>query len=144
MSYGKNFQLSVKILVSALLTVGMLTACGQEQKESRISADRVREETIAPREDPVNAAGEENKEVSKHDEVAATNEVIKTGEAAEERESETEESAVSEELIKRFGTDCITEQTFEVELSEYDGKVWFVPYVSAGGRNFHIQIIQGK
>ena len=144
MSYGKNFQLSVKILVSALLTVGMLTACGQKLDESIINVDRVREETIAPGENPVNAAGEEKKEVSKKDEVAATNEVIKTGEAAEERESETEESAVSEELIKRFGTDCITEQTFEVELSEYDGKVWFVPYVSAGGRNFHIQIIQGK
>ncbi len=48
-----------------------------------------------------------------------------------------------EEMKQRFGADCIAEQTFEVELSEYDGKVWFVPYApSVGNPAFRMHIIQ--
>lgn len=49
----------------------------------------------------------------------------------------------AEDMRKRFGKDCIGEQTFEAELSEYDGKVWFVPFgPGQGNPDFHIQLMQ--
>jgi len=59
-----------------------------------------------------------------------------------EKESQTSEN-VSEEKKKSSGESCITEQTFEVELSQYNGKVYFVPFApSEEHQDFHIQIIQ--
>lgn len=47
------------------------------------------------------------------------------------------------DMRKRFGENCIGEQTFEVELSEYDGAVWFVPFKPGQGNpDFHIQLMQ--
>lgn len=119
-----NFQHSRMVWIFILLTVGMLAACGREQDESVVDADSVydvHEETIGSEQKLSEVPEEEAVEVSGAD-----------------------ETAESKELKRRFGSNCITEQTFEVELSEYDGKVWFVPYVSPGGRNFQMQIIQGK
>lgn len=49
----------------------------------------------------------------------------------------------TDELREKFGEDCIADQTFEVELSEYDGKVWFVPFApSAANADFRIQLIR--
>ena len=49
----------------------------------------------------------------------------------------------AEDMRKRFGEDCIGEQTFEAELSEYDGAVWFVPFgPGQGNPDFHIQLMQ--
>ncbi len=59
------------------------------------------------------------------------------------RPETSEDERKLEEIKQRFGTDCIAEQTFEVELSEYSGKVWFVPYApSAGNPAFRMHIIQ--
>ncbi len=59
------------------------------------------------------------------------------------RSETSEDERKPEEMKQRFGADCIAEQTFEVELSEYDGKVWFVPYApSAGNPAFRMHIIQ--
>lgn len=53
------------------------------------------------------------------------------------------DGARSAELKRLFGESCIAEQTFEVKLSEYSGKVWFVPYMpSADNPDFRMQIIQ--
>lgn len=47
------------------------------------------------------------------------------------------------DMKKQFGENCIGEQTFEVELSEYNGAVWFVPYAPGQGNgDFHMQLIQ--
>ena len=43
---------------------------------------------------------------------------------------------------EQFGESCITSQTFEVELSEYDGKVCFVPFAPAGEEEFYMQIVK--
>lgn len=52
-------------------------------------------------------------------------------------------SEKAEDMRKRFGENCIGEQTFEAELSEYDGSVWFVPFgPGQGSQDFHIQLIQ--
>lgn len=53
------------------------------------------------------------------------------------------ESAKAEEMRKRFGENCIGEQTFEVELSEYSEKVYFVPFKPEGSDlDCTIQIVQ--
>lgn len=55
----------------------------------------------------------------------------------------SEENAQAREMKKLFGESCIGEQTFEVTLSEYDGKVFFVPFApSKENPDLHIQIIQ--
>lgn len=68
---------------------------------------------------------------------------IQTGGSAD-NSWKTPEDAAGEEYIKGlFGDNCIVGQTFEVELSAYNGKVWFVPYApSADNKDFHIQIVQ--
>ncbi len=53
------------------------------------------------------------------------------------------QAAGAEELRAKLGRDCITGQTFEVELSEYAGKVWFVPSAPSGGRTeLSVEIMQ--
>lgn len=45
---------------------------------------------------------------------------------------------------EEFGENCIADQTFKVELSQYEGKVYFVPFApSQDNPDFHIQLIQG-
>lgn len=45
--------------------------------------------------------------------------------------------------IEKFGENCISQQTFEIELSEYSGKVYFVPFApSKNNPDFYMQIIQ--
>ena len=63
------------------------------------------------------------------------------GNGADEPSVQGDEKA--EAMRNRFGENCIGEQTFEVELSEYDGKVWFVPMgPGQGNSDVHIQLIQ--
>ena len=48
-----------------------------------------------------------------------------------------------DEIKKQFGENCISDQTFEVELSEFQGKVYFVPFLpSSQDGEFSMQIIQ--
>lgn len=152
----KNSRHSRMVWVFILLAVGMLAACGRKQDESVVDADRVydvHEKAIVSEPELSEVSQEETVEVSGADEAATTDKAIKTDEAtatdqADEATADgtakADETAESKELRRRFGSRCITEQTFEVELSEYDGRVWFVPSVSPGGRNFQMQIIQGK
>lgn len=49
----------------------------------------------------------------------------------------------TDEMKERFGGNCISGQTFEAEMSEYDGKVWFVPYAPGReGQELELQIVQ--
>lgn len=45
-----------------------------------------------------------------------------------ESDSTAEKATVTDDMKEKFGENCISEQTFEVELSEYGGKVYFVPF----------------
>lgn len=141
-----NFQHSRMVWTFILLIVGMLAACGQKQEESVGGADSVydvHEEAIGSEPELSEVSEEETVEVSDADEATADKE-IKADETAADGADKADETAESKELKGRFGSGCITEQTFEVELSEYDGKVWFVPFVSPGGKNFQMQMIQGR
>lgn len=124
----KYFRYNSKVLLFVLLTVGLLSACGQEQDESDVGSDsayEVHEETIEV------LTAEEVRTTDKSNEAVTTDEIDKVAETAE-----------SKELKRMFGANCITEQTFEVELSEYDEKVWFVPFAPAGAGDFCIQLMQ--
>ncbi len=110
------------VFILMLLMAGMLTSC----KDSR---------------------EEENKEsliIKNIPEQEFT--VEDTGSVTEELPvSEKKEEADPEEngMKEKFGENCIADQTFEVELSEYSGKVYFVPFApSEDGQAFSIQIIQ--
>lgn len=63
-------------------------------------------------------------------------------------ESNSQGEEAVEELVntkERFGENCIPEQTFEVELSEYEGKVYFVSLAPEEEKSeFHMQIIQNN
>ena len=60
---------------------------------------------------------------------------------ASESEGEGGEASKADDLKGMFGENCIEEQTFEVQLSGYEKKVWFVPYApSQENDEFHIQI----
>ncbi len=57
--------------------------------------------------------------------------------------AEKTENIENDEMKKLFGENCISGQTFEVELSAYNGKVYFVPYAPYDdGEDFGIEIIK--
>lgn len=126
----KNNWTGVLLLAVLLLLSGILSACGQEPDMGQAGEDPNRNDTEQiSAVDPVetessNIVGPENPEL-------------------ENAASPTYDSAKLNEIREMFGENCIAEQTFEVELSEYDGKVWFVPFApSVENPEFSMQIIQ--
>lgn len=139
----KYFRYNSKVWLFALLTVGLLTACGQEQDKSAVDADGtydVHEKTNASGQSFEDAAEKETAEVLTAEEVTTTDKINEA--AMTDEVGKVVETAESKELKRLFGANCITEQTFEVELSEYEEKVWFVPFAPAGAEDFHIQLMQ--
>lgn len=105
-----------------LFTTGTLTACGRTQSTKEKEPER--SEIVSEEEKTWNSTNRG------------------TEESLIPEKNETEPSG-TEDLEKRFGGNCIIEQTFEVELSEYNGKVYFVPFApSEDHQDLHIQIIQ--
>lgn len=143
MLYRKKFRFNMKVCFLALLNAGLLTACGQKQDESAFDAER----TYGVYEE-LNVSGQNSEGVTEEAaaEVLAAEETTtadKTNDAVTTDEIDNVvETAESKELKRLFGSNCITEQTFEVEFSEYEEKVWFVPFAPAGAEDFHIQLMQ--
>lgn len=114
-----------------LLAVGMITACGRQQESEKRELESF--EIVY---------GENDGAADGNAEGTLTPENGNKAASAESGTSSAEAQRVAE-LKNTFGEYCIAEQTFEVELSEYSGKVWFVPFApEKGGQDFHIQIIQ--
>lgn len=123
-----------------LLTAGLLTACGVQQAETEQEQTVQAEGNGADLPQPVSGGGEYEQVIDDGDLTANGSE--EEAEPAGSAES-TADHQQADELLNRFGENCISEQTFEVELSEYDGKVWFVPYAPAEeGQEPVIQIVQ--
>lgn len=118
-----------EFFVLALLLAGTVSACGQEREAE---------------------AGDVGVVESAFDKEQETSETDRRPEEvpAEETESApgavTEETSSSEKWNEQFGAYCISEQTFEVELSEYSGKVCFVPFRPSGEKDFYMQIVQDE
>lgn len=109
------------VMLLALLSLqGMLAACGQELETEVEGPQTISSETA---------------ENSAEDSVVDALET--TSSAAEEIEEELDA------MQEMFGKDCISDQTFEVQLSEYDQEVYFVPFApSSENPQFRIQLIQ--
>lgn len=90
----------------------------------------------------------ESQDYTANDEHIANNEytVDKEDKTADDAGGSTAQPQITEDTSEKdelFGENCIADQTFEVELSEYSGKVYFVPYAPFGdGEDFGIEIIQ--
>lgn len=104
-----------------LFALGILSACGQAKTQEQTSEAETGESQMVihiSSQEP--SASSQSKEPSKAQESA---------EAANP-------------MTLMFGESCIAQQTFEVQLSEYDGSVYFVPFSPSDQEDFHIQIIQ--
>ena len=133
-------KMSVALLI---MIMSAFTACGQQQNVE--VEEYTRQESSAIEEDN-NTEEEKDTQETENGETEA---VLDTGEKNTEIvEEETvvldeEEVARIAEMKAMFGEHCIAEQTFEVELSEYDGKVYVVPFTATADESrFHIKIIQ--
>lgn len=122
----KKIKYRSAMLLALLSIQGMLAACGKEPE-----AEVGEPQTISS----------ESTENSSEDSVADAPET--TPSAAEEIEEELDAEKELDAMQELFGKDCISDQTFEVQLSEYDQKVYFVPFApSLENPQFRIQLIQ--
>ena len=133
-------KVSVALLVMML---GVFSACGQQQG---VETEEYPMQESTDIEEDSNAEEEKDTQETEN---SVTEAVSDTGEKNTEIiEEETvvldeEEVARIAEMKSMFGENCIAEQTFEVELSEYDGTVYVVPFTAnADESRFHIKIIQ--
>ena len=118
--YGKFTKAALFIFVLCL--AGLLAACGKNADMQSLEPEIIKDSAAGN--NIVDDADSTEKESSDPD----------TGSAAD---------AKAEAMREMFGENCIVEQTFEVELSEYSGKVYFVPFMpSEENPEFSMQIIQ--
>lgn len=135
-NYIRNTYPVLKIMLFTTLLVlalGIFTACGRIGNSGREVADGISEEDLdnedSNDEDIVENGGKDIEENTDGD----TEDGDADGNAEESqtlRNNTTDERLISyEELQKIFGEDCICiyDQVCEVELSQYDGEVLFVP-----------------
>lgn len=127
---GKRI-LALAVLTAALSVAGILTACGSEEKP-----DKERKDVV----DQMNQQGQciEDGDYREDEQTEA---------GGQDADSELESAESSREdldqIKEQFGENCVAEQTFEVELSEYPEPVWFVPRSPAQkGQGLEIEIIQ--
>lgn len=117
--------------ISCLMFV-LLSACGKTGSNENLTLVVTKLENSVPESD----AGLESGQAEESQEQDSSD-----GSPEVTAEDNTPETTEVDEWKQLFGENCIAEQTFEVELSEYSGKVYFVPFVdSASG--FFMQIIQ--
>lgn len=132
MSCSRDNCRKISAFVLLLLALGMLIACGGQQdiegREPETSQNFSAEEQSAD-------AEEGDTDESSADE-RGTDESLPS-------ESAAVQNIQTDEMKEKFGQDCISDQTFEIELSECSGKVYFVPFApSDDNPDFHMQIIQ--
>lgn len=138
------------ISVSCFMLV-LFSACGNaddsgitmltsEPMESNGTTDGRRNDVAYKRTDDTSSE-EKTQEASGN---STSNQLTETADpAATTKPAETAKPAETDPMKEMFGEYCISDQTFEVELSEYSGKVWFVPFApSQDNPEFYMQIIQ--
>ncbi len=144
--------------VLALFLAGMMTACKKELPAQLLEAGAAgssanEEETLS-----LKGAGGEEEPVSDPEALLPADEAaaqpgnggekvaqITGAPATGAREPDAAQDERADSLKKRFGESCIAEQTFETELSEYDGPVFFVPLApSDENPEFTVRLMQGE
>lgn len=115
-----------RILVLGILGVFLLSVSACEKTENNKNPSTIETENndLTPSVDTEDTVGDQS------------------GEEEGSTKIDTAEDPEITKMKELFGQNCIAEQTFEVELSQY-GKVYFVPYApSAKNPEFSMQIIQ--
>lgn len=167
--YSKNLRSKKSLLAAALLAAGFLTACGQEPEDKAVDLSDVGASVSGEDRAEEGVSGSAGASLTPEQSAAGQGapEQGVAGQRAPEQETTGQTGMPSEQgaagqtgipensaeisaddariadIKKMFGENCIAEQTFEVELSEYSGKVWFVPYMpSTDNPNFRMQIVQ--
>ncbi len=128
---------SVLCMIMAVIVL-MSTACGKTEDENNtvISEPIVEKVERNPSVEEKSAGGETS---YAQGEASA----VDTKDSREEAEPEIDAETAA--IKEKFGENCIAQQTFEVELSEYEGKVYFVPFApTEDGQDFHMQIVRGE
>lgn len=124
----------------ALFTAGILSACAGE--DGKIKAEPVEGEIVSEEggsEDTAAGAEGEGQKPALPEDTGNGN----PEDGGEDAAAEAEADAEKEKLKEWFGENCITEQTFQVKLSEYEGEVYFVPYRPVReDMEFFMQIVQ--
>lgn len=155
---GKNRRRVLGLLLLFCIT-GMFTACGKEPEPAVETGENPAEADIGTIVSPAAEDDRYNASLTQEDDMGSVSEETlseaegsETGETSE-AESQTVEIGSSDvpetapteldAMQKLFGADCISEQTFEVQLSEYEQKVYFVPLApSSENPEFRVQLIQ--
>lgn len=121
---------ALAVLAAALSVAGILTACGAEKEPEQERKDAV---------DQIGQRGQSIEDGDYREEQSDAG-----GKDADPGTDSGESSREDLDRIReQFGENCIAEQTFEVELSEYPEPVWFVPRSpSQTGQGLEIQIMQ--
>lgn len=115
------------IWMAALLLAGILSACGRKPEEGNHETGILGE------------LEEEGEDTESGDSEAGNEKKGSGTEAA----GIPDTSGETEGRKEKYGENCIEEQVFEVEISEYDGTVCFVPFAPEGENpDFHMQILQ--
>lgn len=131
---------SVLCMLMAAIVL-LTTACGKTEDDNNVAISEPIVEKVErnPDAEGKNAGGETSSAQGE----ASTGTVADTGK--NKQTADSEDDAETAAIKERFGENCIAQQTFEVELSEYEGKVYFVPFAPAGdGQGFHMQIVRGE
>ncbi len=111
-----------------LFTAVLVTSCGYKETVTTKESTKSQEDTASAD--------------SKRTEAVDSNKQCTAKESTPVNAEETE-NIENDEMKKLFGENCISGQTFEVELSAYDGMVYFVPYAPYDdGEDFGIEIIK--
>lgn len=128
-------------LLLLMAAAGIFTACGKEQQTENEQYGTIQEESREA--GTSQTISDQFGEGQSIDDIEATTDNNEGAAGTAVDEADITKNAQTDELKNRFGENCISEQTFEVELSEYEGKVWFVPYAPAeDGQALDMQIIQ--
>lgn len=118
------------LLTLTTITIITTAACGKNHTDTNTAS-----ETAKIREIRAETQDNAPADIYKEEE---NSETAPAGETA----PATETAAVLE-MKSKFGENCIAEQTFEVELSEYEGKVSFVPFMPSGeSGDLQMQLLQ--
>lgn len=128
----------VRVCVLLLAAAGALAACGTGSGQEIENAETAQEKSgKSEAQQPV------LDDFAKEQVIGDIETPAGDQEEPADKETITTDNLKADEIKNRFGENCISEQTFEVELSEYDGKVWFVPYAPAEeAQQPEIQIVQ--
>lgn len=155
----KNHKLGAHLAVMLCIS-GILTACGQvpEVEDWELIGIPIESDEIPAGGSADGTVGvlpaSEDSVANIPSETTASREDLEGGgalasgadsQAAATNPSEDTDTAFAEldAMQMLFGRDCISEQTFEVQLSEYAQKVYFVPFApSEENPRFRMQLIQ--